>query len=249
MTSERPASGNCRPRDQAWARTNPSTTPASSLARKSADAASGGHRPDDAATCSAAGPGCKPGDTQGKRCPGRVRASASPWVSGIQPSDQEHGEQYLQHAEVVSVDRDPVKLGEPVDRGHARSRRGRRRRVRAGDRVRARSRRARRPLPALSGHLPASRPAAPSSRPGRRCSLAGLNSNLAHWEKNDERVVEDDLADQVVLVPPPPHLEDELGDGQRIAVPQSPAELTMIRSAPYISIMSAARAGVHLVIG
>ena len=67
-------------------------------------------------------------------------------------------------------------------------------------------------------HRRASRPAASSARRGRGFR-PGIELEPGTLREEAQRVVEDDLANQGVVMASPPHLEDQLRDRQRVAVP------------------------------
>jgi tetratricopeptide (TPR) repeat protein len=93
----------------------------------------------------------------------------------------------------------------------------------------------------------------PTRHPHRIPAVAacshGLNSNLAHCAKNARGFSKTTFRIRPSSCPRRRISKMNSGTASGSLCPQSPAELTMTRSAPNISTMSAARAGVHLVIG
>src|SRR5439155_4961442 len=75
------------------------------------------------------------------------------------------------------------------------------------------------------------------------------NENRGHWPKKASGLSRTILRMVASSCPRDRISKMNSGTARGSLWPQSPAELTMTRSVPYISTMSAARAGVHLVIG
>ena len=83
----------------------------------------------------------------------------------------------------------------------------------------------------------------------RRVRVARHKLEAVALAEELERVVVHDPPDQALWMRRRRISRMKSGTAVGLDGPQSPAELTISRSGPYISIMSAARCGVHLVTG